>query len=126
MEAHLPPNKLQHTREELTNWLSKKKAIKRQTLSLVGLLHHAAKFIHHGRSFVSRMYVTAAKVKELDYYTRLNLDFCSNLLWWNIFLSTWKGHHHTLTHLEHWDAAQCLVVIYGSNGNGPQNSSQLA
>ena len=44
------------------------KSYKRQILSLVGTLHHAAKVVYHGKTFVSRMYATAAKVKELDYY----------------------------------------------------------
>ena len=33
------------------------------------------------------MYVTAAKVKQLDYYTPLNRDFRSDLHWWNTFLT---------------------------------------
>ena len=48
------------------------------------------------------MYATAAKVKELDYFTRLNMEFCSDLLWWHTFLTTWNGHSlfrwHTLQH----------------------------
>ena len=44
MEARLPPDKLQRTKDELLNWFAKKKATKRQILSLVGLLHHAASY----------------------------------------------------------------------------------
>ena len=90
------------TEEELTNWQSEKNATKRQILSLVGTLHHAANIVYHGRIFVSRMYATAAKVKELDYFTRLNMEFCSDLLWWHTFLTIWNGHSlfrwHTLQH----------------------------
>ena len=61
--------------------LDKKKATKREILSLVGLLQHAAKVIQCGRSFVNGMYATAAKFKELEYFTPLNSDFCSDLSW---------------------------------------------
>ena len=70
MEARLPLDKLTRLQEELTSWQGKKKVTKRQILSLVGSLHHAAKVVYYGRTFVSRMYATAAaKVKELDYLT---------------------------------------------------------
>ena len=58
---------------------------------MVGLLQHAAKVIRCGRSFVSRMYATAAKVQELEYFTRLNSDFRSDLSWWHSFLKVWNG-----------------------------------
>ena len=50
----------------------KRKATNCHILALVGLLQHASKVIQCGCSFVSRMYATAAKKKELDYYTWLN------------------------------------------------------
>jgi len=37
------------------------------------------------------MYSTAAKVKQLDYYTRLSHDFHSDVAWWHTFLSVWNG-----------------------------------
>ena len=37
------------------------------------------------------MYSTAAKVSELDHFTRLNKEFRSDLYWWHIFLSEWNG-----------------------------------
>ena len=75
MEIRLPKEKLNRICQELDTWDRKKKATKRQILSLVGLLQHASKVIRCGRSFVARMYVMAAKVKELDYFTRLSLEF---------------------------------------------------
>lgn len=45
-----------------------------------------------GRSFVSRIYATAAKIKELDNFTRLSKDFHSDLYWWHTFLMSWNGH----------------------------------
>ena len=59
--------------------IQKKKAIKKQILSLVGLLQHATKVVRCSRTFVGRMYSTTAKLKEISFYTRLNKDFKSDL-----------------------------------------------
>ena len=91
MEARLPEEKLVRIRHQLEEWQGKKKATKRQILSLVGLLQHATKVVRPGRTFVSRMYNAAAKLKELSHYTRLNKDFRSDLRWWHIFISHWNG-----------------------------------
>ena len=37
------------------------------------------------------MYTTAAKLQELEFFTHLNKDFCSDLSWWNMFLAEWNG-----------------------------------
>ena len=91
MEIRLPEEKLIRIRHEIRGWLQKKKATKKQILSLVGLLQHATKVVKCGRTFVARMYGTAAKVKELLFYTRLNNEFKSDLYWWHIFLEHWNG-----------------------------------
>lgn len=91
MEIRLPEDKLARLRTEVSSWLQKKSATKRQILSLVGMLQHATKVVRHGRTFVTRMYRTAAKVKELNFYTRLNSEFKSDLFWWYYFLQHWNG-----------------------------------
>ena len=91
MEAHLPPEKLDRMRKTVALWLPKKKATKRDILSLVGLLQHATKIVRPGRTFVRRMYSTASKVRELHYYTRLGKEFRSDLSWWHLFLENWNG-----------------------------------
>ena len=91
MEACLPEEKLARIRHQLEVWQGKKKATKRQILSLVGLLQHATKVVRPGRTFVSRMYNAAAKLQELSHYTWLNKDFRSDLWWWHIFVSQWNG-----------------------------------
>ena len=90
-EIRLPEDKFLRIRQEVSSWLGKRRATKRQILSLVGLLQHATKVVRPGRSFVSRMYATAAKVKELDFYTRLGKEFRSDLTWWHTFLASWNG-----------------------------------
>ena len=44
-----------------------------------------------GRTFVARMYATAAKVKQLSFYTRLTKEFRSDLQWWHMFIMRWNG-----------------------------------
>ena len=91
MEAWLPSDKLAQIKQMTTSWLRKKNATRREILSLIGLLQHVTKMVRCGRTFVSRMYATATKVKEIDFYTRLNKDFKSDLCWWHIFVDTWNG-----------------------------------
>ena len=91
MEARLPEEKLIRIVHAIGNWLDKRNATKREILSLVGLLQHAAKVVHPGRIFVRRMYNVAAKVQEMDYYTRLNREFRSDLYWWHTFVTSWNG-----------------------------------
>ena len=91
MEARLPEDKLTRIRTLLSSWLTRKKATKRDILSLVGLLQHASKVVRPGRTFTARMYSIAARVKELHYFTRLNKEFRSDLYWWHIFINKWNG-----------------------------------
>ena len=91
MEARLPDDKIQCIRTTVSSWLRKKKATKREILSLVGLLQHATKVVKPGRTFVARMYATAAKLKRLSFYTRLTKEFRSDLQWWHMFITRWNG-----------------------------------
>ena len=40
---------------------------------------------------MNRMYSTVARLKKLNFYTRLNKEFCSDLWWWHTFLESWNG-----------------------------------
>lgn len=91
MEIQLPEEKLARIQELLVQWLGKKKATKRKILSLLGHLQHASKVVRCGRTFTARMYATAAKLKKLHYYTRLNRQFRSDLVWWHTFICHWNG-----------------------------------
>jgi len=64
MQVRLPDDKLKHIKCQLSIWLHRKKATKREILSLVDLLQHASKVVRPGRTFVARMYSTTAKVKR--------------------------------------------------------------
>ena len=91
MEIRLLQEKLTRIQVKLETWLKKRKATKREILSLVGLLQHATKVVRPGRTLVARMYVTAAKLQKMHFLTRLNKVFRSDLMWWHTFLQSWNG-----------------------------------
>jgi len=91
MEARLPIDKLRRIRHQVRTWLSKRKATKRQILSLVGLLQHATKVVRPGHTFLSRMYSTAAKLKQSSHRKKLSAAFHSDLRGLNVFMTHWNG-----------------------------------
>ena len=91
MEASLPTGKLSRIRHQVKAWLTKRKATKRQILSLVGILQHATKVVRPRRTFLSRMYSAAAKLKMLSHHTKLSAAFRSDLSWWHLFVTHWNG-----------------------------------
>ena len=92
MEAHLPTDKLMNYFQHLVaEWLPKGNATKQEILSLVGLLQHAAKVVWPGRIFVRYMHNVAARAHELDYYTRVDREFKTDLYWWHTFLGNGIG-----------------------------------
>ena len=115
MEIRLPEDKLQRIRQELITWLGKKKATKRQILSLVGLLQHVTKVVRCGKSFLSRLYAAVAKVKELDFFTWLNTELRSDLLWWHTFMETLNG--LSLLRTESWKSPADHCIQTDASGN---------
>ena len=108
MEAQLPPDKLHIIRKEIITWLNKRDLKKRAILSLVGLLQHATKVVKSGRTFVSRMYTTAARAKKLSQQARLTVEFKSDLRWWHLFVTSWNG-----ISILHNPQRSTLITVYG-------------
>ena len=71
MEMHLPDGKLAELHQLTANWSSKCAEKKRELLSLIGKLSHAAKIVVPGRIFLCRMIDTANKSKQLDHWIHL-------------------------------------------------------
>ena len=65
---------------------------KREILSLVGTLQHATKVVWPGRTFISRMYSTAAKLKKNAFLLKTQYGLPVRLVWWHIFLQSWNGY----------------------------------
>ena len=91
MQTRLPDYKLIRIRKQVAAWLSRKKATKREILSLVGLLQHATKVVILGKTFLSRMYRAAACLRKLSHFTCLTRGFRSDLRWWHLFATHWNG-----------------------------------
>jgi len=133
MEALLPPIKLQTIRQEVKAWLKKKNATKRAILSLVGLLQHATKVVKPGRTFVSRMYATAARAKLLSHRTRLTPEFKSDLRWWHLFVTSWNGvsflhflQEATFDYCLWTDASGIWAAVHNSETSGSSYTGLLS
>ena len=91
MEMRLPEGKLEELKELIKKWLARKAGKKRELLSLIGKLAHAAKIIVSGRIFLRRMIDVAHKAKQLDNWVHLTAEFKSDLAWWHSFIDYWNG-----------------------------------
>ena len=87
-QIRLPAEKLQAILKELEDWQQRKKATKRQLLSLIGKLSFAARAVPAGRLFTRRLITLTIKVKQL---IRLNDEAQADILWWKTFLPSWNG-----------------------------------
>ena len=62
-----------------------------QLESLTGHLHHAAKVVWPGRTFLCRMIDLLCCFRRRDHPVCLNREFHLDLLWWRQFLEDWHG-----------------------------------
>ena len=87
----LPLVKLNELRLELTAWISKKKATKRQLQQLVGKLNWAARMIRGGRTFLRRLIDLICSVKRKHHHIRINTQARADIHWWTSFLQFFNG-----------------------------------
>ena len=90
-QLRLPPEKLQDISSLIKSWLSKRRATKRELLSLIGKLSFAAKVVPAGRLFLRRLIQLSTTVRKLHHHTHLNPEARADLRWWNSFLPSWNG-----------------------------------
>ena len=81
MILRLPLTKLTLLRQQVQAWCGKKCCLKRELLSLIGSLQHAASVVKPGRAFVRRMIDLSASRKHPDAKIRLSREFRSDLEW---------------------------------------------
>ena len=91
LELRLPQEKLAMIVKEVTKWESRRAGTKRELLSLIGLLHHAASIVRSGRSFLRRLIDLSTTAAELHHHIRLNLSARSDIAWWKTFICQWNG-----------------------------------
>lgn len=76
---------------ELRTWQARKKATKRELLSLIGKLAFAARAVPAGRLFLRRLIHLSTKVRLLHHHIRLNREARLDIAWWQSFLPSWNG-----------------------------------
>ena len=89
--ARLPEQKLLALRDLIQSWLPRRWCNRRELESLIGHLHHAAKVVWPGRTFLRRMIDLLCCFQRRDHPIRLNHEFKLDLQWWQQFLSSWHG-----------------------------------
>ena len=91
MEARLPDDKLQRTRDLLTSFTKRRSARLVELQSLIGTLQFACKAVVPGRTFLERMINLTRGVPIRFHHIRLNKEFFKDLTMWKAFLSGWNG-----------------------------------
>lgn len=87
---------------------------KRQLLSLIGKLAHAAKIVKPGRTFLHRMLDVAHSVKDINHHVKLKSDFKSDLAWLECFLEHWNG----LSMMESLHHRQAPSAVWHTDASG--------
>ena len=64
---------------------------KRDLLSLIGLLNHAASVVKPSRTFMRSLINESTTVKAQDYHVHLSAKARADIPWWYIFLQSWNG-----------------------------------
>lgn len=90
-ELRLPEDKLARLRDLTHSWRGQKCCKKRDLLSLIGTLQHAASVVRPGRAFVRRMIDLSTSRNHMEAWLRLNWEFRSDLEWWFQLASAWNG-----------------------------------
>lgn len=89
--ACLPQDKLTELQRLIRSWRSKKWCMRLDLESLIGHLHHAAKVVWPGRTFIRRMLDVLCCFRDRTHPIRLNVEFKKDLQWWDRFLGQWNG-----------------------------------
>ena len=114
MELRLPQEKLAELKSLIAQWKYKQASTKRQLLSFIGKLAHAAKIVKPGRTFLRRMLDVAHSVNDLNHYVKLKSDFKSDLAWWECFLEHWNG----LSMMESLHHKQAPSAVWHTDASG--------
>ena len=108
MEARLPEDKFGRLREEIAQWITCKKAKKARNYPYCGLTATCSQCRLLGKSLPLPMYTTAAKPKEIHYFTKLDVQFRSNICWWHTFLTEWNGVSLLRWDNDNWTPDYCI------------------
>ena len=98
LQLRLPQEKLQALSALLLEWMRggpapspRRSGMKRDLLSLIGLLNHAASVVRPGRTFLRSLIDASSSVKALDHHVHLPASARADIAWWHSFLQSWNG-----------------------------------
>ena len=98
MQLSLPREKLHDLKGRLNHWMQsgelstpRRSGKKRDLLSLIGVLQHAATVVKPGRTFVRSLIDASTTVKSLEHYIHLNAHARADVMWWHLFSQSWNG-----------------------------------
>ena len=97
-QVRLPQHKLTCLLSTISHWMKQSECPtprssckKRDLLSLIGQLNHAASVVRPGRAFLRNLIDAASTVHDLDHWVHLNLNARADSTWWHTFLQAWNG-----------------------------------
>jgi len=101
-QLRLPQEKLRDLCRLLAQWMPRNRpprqghtprrtGTKRDLLSLIGLLNHAATVVRPGRTFLRSLINTSTTVASLDHHVTLRAQARADIAWWHTFVGTWNG-----------------------------------
>ena len=90
-ELRISEQRLTDILMELEQWLGRKKATKRELLSLIGKLSFISRVVRPGRTFIRRIINLSKKAKHLHHRLKLTKSCRSDIEWWLDYLPTWNG-----------------------------------
>lgn len=91
MCLRLPDEKLIQVRHELSLFLHRKRASKKQLQSLAGKLNFCASVVYGGRVFSRRIIDTINLLKEGNHKIKLSSSIKADILWWHSFMISFNG-----------------------------------
>ena len=91
MEARLPEDKLNRTRELLKSFKRRRCARLVELQSLIETLQFASRVVVPGRTFLQRVINLTRGVSSRFQHVRLNKEFFKDLDMWSLFLTGWNG-----------------------------------
>jgi hypothetical protein len=87
----LPDKKLAEVKQLVAQWVTKKKATKRELQCIVGRLNWCSRVVRGGRTFLRNLINLICKVKQPHHYVRIGAAAHADLLWWGTGLSLFHG-----------------------------------
>ena len=91
----LPRDKKERLLAAIAKWTGgrspRRSGTKRDLLSLIGLLNHAAKEVRPGRAFIRSLIDASIQVSLLEHHVHLSSAARQDLRWWHAFLHHWNG-----------------------------------